>query len=665
MTTREDDNTASLRSLLRQALSAYELAVAAHLRTQREATEFHRQRMASIAAQEHSVHKQREHDHQQEQRAAAPEAARAEILAELVGKVQEAATSLLERASLAYVRGFSSGSVGAVQPHMATDEQAAAAFAAAQTAAVDLRAALLKLARVHLEDGRWEQARNLLISLQSEAAGALGEEAAGLLYSTYLGEATSAAGHGEWQKAQQLEDLALKLFPDERTTDPGRVESLLRAMFELAEQPQSANRLVDAAPALNAIVKRVGSNHPAIHRWARSHVPLAWASGVGTCFQEFGGHSLPVQDVKFTADGQRVVSVDGAHIKIWRNSGTGSSELLTTIPVPEVYKLSDDGLLTISADGKLLKTSDGALVCQLSGAKPMNIAAFAYAQDAPLVAWASREETISRDVTFRGEDYESALPSDFDNAIGYVPASRSDFGFLAPLNFAQGISRWTLRGAILKRKEWKEQKAGDAYAVRYWLAGIRRVELISIANSRTGKTTRTIPLESLPLVLSIALSSKAEFVAWLLPEGEAVVTDIASGIVRYTFRLEPEPARTTYNSISFSPRDDLIMVATVHHDGYPSGWQSTIRAWGVTTGDKAWRWDTRGKVGALALSPDGRLIAAMNTEGSIALYDIWARSSLPAIGNHGKVDFPCLAFSPDGSRLVTAGDQTVKVWGVA
>jgi WD40 repeat protein len=71
-------------------------------------------------------------------------------------------------------------------------------------------------------------------------------------------------------------------------------------------------------------------------------------------------------------------------------------------------------------------------------------------------------------------------------------------------------------------------------------------------------------------------------------------------------------------------------------------------------------------VTALALSPDGRLVAAGMTNGTIALWDLRTQRRLRAMsGASGRVRG--LAFAPSGKALasISAGDDTARLWDPA
>jgi WD40 repeat protein/tRNA A-37 threonylcarbamoyl transferase component Bud32 len=67
----------------------------------------------------------------------------------------------------------------------------------------------------------------------------------------------------------------------------------------------------------------------------------------------------------------------------------------------------------------------------------------------------------------------------------------------------------------------------------------------------------------------------------------------------------------------------------------------------------------------LVCSPDGKLLASANNDGSIALWDATEHRLLAYFGEH-KGRITALAFSPDGRTLTSAGnDGVIKIWDVA
>jgi len=95
----------------------------------------------------------------------------------------------------------------------------------------------------------------------------------------------------------------------------------------------------------------------------------------------------------------------------------------------------------------------------------------------------------------------------------------------------------------------------------------------------------------------------------------------------------------------------------------------TIRIWDVASRANArtLRVDPAGSVECVAYSPDGSLLAAGGESKAVELFD--TRTGMPVGVIEGHDDWiNSLAFSPDGTRLATAGsysDTTVAVWDVA
>ena len=72
--------------------------------------------------------------------------------------------------------------------------------------------------------------------------------------------------------------------------------------------------------------------------------------------------------------------------------------------------------------------------------------------------------------------------------------------------------------------------------------------------------------------------------------------------------------------------------------------------------------DPKQSVGSAAFSPDGTRVVSAGTGGTVKVWE-WASPAEPTVLRHGEGGVNSVAFSPDGTRVVSAGGNgTVKVW---
>jgi WD40 repeat protein len=188
--------------------------------------------------------------------------------------------------------------------------------------------------------------------------------------------------------------------------------------------------------------------------------------------------------------------------------------------------------------------------------------------------------------------------------------------------------------------------AGNDKMVRFWeLASKKQVRMFTHENSITGCA---VSPDGRWMATSVAgqLSDEGPLRLWKLESGQ-------SEILTTNFWLRP-------NSTLFSP--DSTLLASV--DNYKG-----VRLWSITTRREITNMPAyfhhSGPLG-IAFSPDSRTLAySENDVGDIVLWDIATQSPRERLKAH-KLYVNCLAFMPDGQRLVSSSmDKTAKLWSLA
>jgi WD40 repeat protein len=100
-------------------------------------------------------------------------------------------------------------------------------------------------------------------------------------------------------------------------------------------------------------------------------------------------------------------------------------------------------------------------------------------------------------------------------------------------------------------------------------------------------------------------------------------------------------------------------------------WDRSIRVWDVANGKQIRTFKgVRDHVRCLALSPDGKLLAAghfavVNGPGTVRLWDVEKGTEIRTMSGH-ELEITSIAFSADGKLLLSSSfDKTVRLWRVA
>jgi WD40 repeat protein len=169
-------------------------------------------------------------------------------------------------------------------------------------------------------------------------------------------------------------------------------------------------------------------------------------------------------------------------------------------------------------------------------------------------------------------------------------------------------------------------------------------------------TPKIVPKVATPTAIqAIAFSSKAKVIA----EGKYAAVELVDAGTRALVR-KLTGIKGKVNSVAFSP-DGM----TIYAAGGEPGLGGSVIAWKVNDGAIV-----RTFVGhldacyAIALSPDGKLLATGSYDQKIKLWDTATGKELATLkGHNGAIN--SLAFRPDGMVLASASaDRTIKLWSV-
>jgi WD40 repeat protein/predicted Ser/Thr protein kinase len=218
------------------------------------------------------------------------------------------------------------------------------------------------------------------------------------------------------------------------------------------------------------------------------------------------------------------------------------------------------------------------------------------------------------------------------------------------------------RGAVPQFKSFRTlilSADGERLAC-YWYDG-ERVHL-GVFDAASGRQSAVCAIPQ-NLLWAITFSRDGARLATAGEDPEARVWDAATGEVLNTCRGH------TSKVLAAAFRPDGKRLATASADG-------TVRQWDPATGEEVTPPYDRhtGQVTAVAYSPDGKWVASAGTDRTVRVWRAEGRQDVAVLHGHTEAVFD-LAFAPDGSRLASlspptrpllgiAGDGTVRVWDV-
>jgi WD40 repeat protein len=322
------------------------------------------------------------------------------------------------------------------------------------------------------------------------------------------------------------------------------------------------------------------------------------------------GHKGPVTSVRFSADGERIISVDRDTMKVW-DAKTGEELVSSNTGVKSIEKggFSPDGqrIVTPGEDHtvKVWDAETGVELLYLKGDKG-DANSVSISPDGRRIACASGN-TVKVWYAGKGQELLSLKEQGWGTSVGFSPDGQR----IACAIDGQ-VTVWDAR---------KGRELPSLYRHR------GRVRFVSF--SADGKR--------------LATASPDEVKVWDTETDEEVLS-----------LKVPEGHPDAVTSVSFSPDGKRIATASGSRYGI-------VRMWDATKGKELLSLKgNRGTVISMSFSPDGKRIACASklsesnlSASSVKVWDAENAQELLLLTEFSD-SVSCVSFSPDGKRLVTA-----------
>ena len=193
---------------------------------------------------------------------------------------------------------------------------------------------------------------------------------------------------------------------------------------------------------------------------------------------------------------------------------------------------------------------------------------------------------------------------------------------------------------------------------------------VGVWDADTGRLTRELH-DGWGVMIALAYNRQGTHLATVGTDRNVRIWDLAAN--REPLVLSDE--REGIASVAFSPDGKILAtgggappeVIQAPKGKFPAAENDgrTIRFWNPSTGAqiRSMRGHT-GSIHALAFSPDGTRLASAGADGIVRIWDPATGKLGVTLRGHSSAVFG-IAFSPDGTRLVSAGaDKTIRCWDV-
>lgn len=312
---------------------------------------------------------------------------------------------------------------------------------------------------------------------------------------------------------------------------------------------------------------------------------------------------------------------------------------------------------------------------QGAGGKPVVIHALAFTPDSKIVASGSGDKTVKLWDAQTGKLLKTLMGHPHEvKSIAFAPDNKT---------LASGVSGWdderleTTDGEV-RLWDFRTGMLMRTIPERGSVTAVTYVPGQNIMAAATGYgRTELRDASSSSLLRALRTSATGAPFAFA-PDGQLMATGYASGMIEVfnvpagtlVKRLQPPPivsngpVADTGNSwdvkaLAFLPDHKTLVVGSLD-------WTATLRLWDIRTGSMLNTLAEGQGIVAVAVSPDGKLLAVADNMGTLEIWDTqtWqVRQRL--LSKAGALTIIALVFSPNGKLLASGGiGQTIRLWQV-
>ncbi|HUW59072.1 MAG TPA: serine/threonine-protein kinase [Planctomycetota bacterium] len=427
-----------------------------------------------------------------------------------------------------------------------------------------------------------------------------------------------------------------------------------------------------------------------------------WDAATGELIRTMTGHKSVVWSVAFSRDGKRLVSGGGPSnpsTRIW-DVETGEQLLVIRHPnsvIGVAFSLSGRWVLSNqSYDVTVHDAMTGAEIAMLRGHRGL-VRAVAYNLGGGLIVTGGSDKTVRIWKESTGDeiarlqghedgvtsvdfspDWERVVSGSLDGTVKIWDRAAGDgivsFGTDATYGLAFSADSRLIAVGVGRPRLWDVKTGKAVLTLKDFPSSVRtatfspdgkrialtadRERRVRLWDADTGEAVMTLTGHE-DTVLCVAFSRDGTRLVSGDNSGTMKVWDAGTGKEIITL---PGDEEAVY-SVEFSP-DGRSILSKYQDD--------TCKVCDAATGAALLTFGTSRSIAGSGLtggyycratfSPDGRLIASGNHDGTITLWDAVLNRELRTLRGHGRWVYS-VAFNPDGTRLASASlDGTVKLW---